>query len=73
MWPGSETMILQGVRSEIDKAITHFEAAKSEPESAAQHTRPQKRKSVVGNNIHDKEEPRADRGLFYLRWWGVGE
>jgi hypothetical protein len=29
MWPGSEVLILQGVRAEIDKAITRFESAQT--------------------------------------------
>jgi hypothetical protein len=29
VWPGSEVLILQGVRTEIDKAITRLESSKS--------------------------------------------
>jgi hypothetical protein len=49
MWPGSETLILQGVRKAIDEALPQFEAAKSnlslspDPAPATEQNRPPNR------------------------------
>jgi hypothetical protein len=43
LWPGSETMILQGIRAEIDNGIARIESAQAKQEPVARQSRPQNR------------------------------